>query len=397
MRKNWQTDLVGRVVALLVVLQWATFQLLLRNWDRVEVAARFFLGNDFAYLYSAAGYFLSGTSPYTERNFIPLPPALYLPIALHHLSFWNASIAFRTISFILVMAAMLWLCYQLRLKAVNFALVIVISLTYAPFYSVLAGGNLDALMLTLLIFSCARSVELRGAFLGMSIGTKFYSALILPVLVVRRRWREALWAVAVLMLLLLPFARYVPEAFSSVLHRTGTLRLAGNESPAVLFILIFGESHVWLWRSCYVLLWGGTLLTRLAADWIGKTNGDDERFRTLEYLPWMAAAPLLVLTYTGTILLPMVALLIRRNQERKLSAAEWITAVGFLLTGAYPTVLSHLLSGLGIASRSVETITIAVAPLGVSAILIGSSLVAIGTLREVRSGNQSGMAGGTVP
>jgi hypothetical protein len=371
-----RTTAVGRAVALLAVAQWVFFQILLRNWDRVEVAARFYLGNDFEYLYKAAGLFLSGKSPYGEQSFIPLPPALYLPMALHHLSFWNALIAFRTINFVLVVAAMLWLCHQLRLNLLNSALVLVISLTYAPFYSLLAGGNLDGLMLVLMVFACARNKWLRGAFLGLSIGTKLYSALLLPVLVLRRRWREAVWAIAILVLVMLPFLPYWAEAFSSVLHRSSTLRLDGNESPAVLFILLFGKTHVWLWRSCYLLLWGGTLLTKMAADWGAPADGEEERFRTLEYLPWMAGAPLLVFTYTGTILLPVMALLIQRNQDRKLWWAEWLTAAGFALTGIYPMVLSMMLPG-----RLVTTVMMIAAPLGISAMLIGSSAVRTGRVR----------------
>lgn len=384
-----RTALAGRVVALLAVGQWVFFQLLLRTWDRIEVAARFFLGNDFAYLYNAAGLFLSGKSPYGERSFIPLPPALYLPIALHDLSFWNALIAFRTINFVLVVGAMLWLCHQLRLSLLNSALVLVISLTYGPFYSLLAGGNLDGLMLVLIVFACARNAWLRGTFLGLSIGTKLYSALLLPVLLLRRRWREAVWAVAVLVLAMLPFLPYWPEAFSSVLHRSSTLRLDGNQSPAVLFIVLFGKTRVWLWRSCYVSLWGGTLLIKLAVDWADRAEDEEERFRGLDYLPWMAAAPLLVFIYTGTILLPVMALLIQKNQERRLSWSEWLIVAGFALTGIYPTVISELLSKVFAPGQFVSTIMTLTAPLGISAMLIGSSAVAAGTLRLRRSANHT--------
>ncbi|HEU5404214.1 MAG TPA: glycosyltransferase 87 family protein [Terriglobales bacterium] len=374
-----RTSPAGRVIAVLAVAQWVVFQVLLRSWDRVEVAARFFLGNDFAYLYNAAGLFLSGKSPYGERNFIPLPPALYLPMALHHLASWNALIAFRTINFVLVVAAMLWLCRELKLNLLNSALVLVITVTYGPFYSLLAGGNLDGLMLVLMVLACARRVWLRGAFLGFSIGTKLYSALLLPVLLLRRRWREALWAIVVLGVAMLPFVAYWPEAFSSVLHRSSTIRLGstlrldGNESPAVLFILLFGQTKVWLWRSCYVALWGGTLLMKMVADWADRSKGEEERFRGLEYLPWMAAAPLLVFTYTGTILLPLMALLIRKNQERGLSWAEWVIGAGFVPTGLYPVVLSQLLP----RGQYVATITMVAAPLGIAAMMVGMGAAAV--------------------
>jgi hypothetical protein len=375
-----KTGVVGRIIALLFGAQWLVFQVMLRDWDRVEVAARFFLGNDFADLYDAAGYFVSGRSPYLNANFITPPPSLYLPVLLHHLSFWNALIVFRTIGFILVVAAILWLCRELHLNLLNSALMIAIALTYGPFYTVLVGGNLDALMLAFLVFACARKVAVRGIFLGLSIGTKLYSLLLIPVLLLRRRWKEAFWALGALAALLLPFLPYLPNAFSSVLHRASRLRLDSNESPAVLFILLFGQNRVWAWRSCYILLWGGTLMARLVADSRNIGDLESERFRALDYLPWMAAAPVLVFTYTGTILLPVIACLVRKNQDRSLYWEEWITVLGFLLTGFYSFVahwaFSSLLPILGIANKNLDNILIAVAPLGISAILIGSSLAA---------------------
>ena len=386
-RANSVIAMAGRIVAGLFVAQWVFFQLMLRNWDRVEVAARFFLGNDFAYLYNAAGYYLSGASPYKETSFIPLPPALYLPMALHHLSFWNAFIAFRVVTFVLVVVAIVWLSRQLKLNLLNTALILAITLTYAPFYALLTGGNLDGLMMAFLVFACARSVAASGSFLGLSIGTKFYSILLVPVLIVRRQWRELLWAIAVLCVLLLPFISYIPDAFASVFHRTSVLRLSGNESPAVLFIVLFGEKRIWAWRSCYVALWGGTLLIRLLADWVTAPSCDidKERFRTLDYLPWMAGAPVLVFTYTGTILLPVMARLLRNNQERRLFGSERIIVSGFLLTGIYPFVASEILTGvaplLHLHQGATEALMNCIAPLGISAILIGSGLQAWRTFR----------------
>ena len=365
------------MIALLFVAQFAYLQYAIRNWKETDFSAFFFLGNDFTFLYNAAGHFFSGTSPYLEKNFVPLPSALYLPMLLHPLPFWDAVFAYRLICFVLVVIAILWLCRQLGLTFINSALLLVITVTYGPFYTLLAGGNLDALMLVFLVFACAKQVWMRGAFLGLSIGTKFYSLLLLPILLLRRRWREVCWALAVLILLLLPFSRYLPDALTSVSHRTSTLRLQGNESPAVLFILLFGEKNVWLWRSCYVLLWGGTLLVRMAADALAQASTDDERFRALEYLPWMAAAPVLVFTYTGTILLAFIALIVRKNQDHKLNWPDWLIVAGFLITGIFPFIASQaantILRFLGVGLRGVPTILMLLPPLGISAILLGSS------------------------
>jgi hypothetical protein len=368
-------DSLARTIALLFVTQFLVMQFLVRHWQQLSFEEYFWIGNDFSFLYSGAGFFLSGNSPYSEPNFIPLPPALYLPMALHHFSFWGAFTAFRTITFLLVLAALLWLCRQLQVHLVNTALILVIALTYGPFYTLLAGGNLDGLMLAMLVFGCTGSERLRGALLGLSIGTKLYSLVLIPVLALRRRWLEIGWAVGTLVLLLLPFLRYWPDALSTAFHRTSVLRLGGNESPAVLFILLFGEHRAWAWKICYVLLWGGTLLARMARDVRNGSDPDYERFSTLAYLPWMAAAPVLVFSYTGTILLPVVVCLVRKNQSRSLHWAEWVSVAGFLLTGVYPALympLLHLLAKL--TSLQIEHFSRVIAPIGIAAMLVGGSL-----------------------
>jgi hypothetical protein len=302
-------------------------------------------------------------------------------LLLHDFSFWNALIAFRAACFLLVVVTMLWLCHELHLNILNSALVLVITLTYVPFYSVLVGGNLDALMLTFLVFACARKEAVQGILLGFAIGTKFYALLLIPILALHRRWREILWTLATLAVLLVPFLHYLPEAFSSVLHRTSVLRLDSNESPAVLFILLFGQKRVWAWASGYALLWGGTLLVRVIGDLRNITDDGHERWRALDYIPWMAGAPVLVFTYTGTILLPVVACLIRKNQKQALNWAEWLTISGFVLTGVYPFIsgqaLSFVFSILGVPLSWMHNTLLVIAPLGVSAILAGSSMAAL--------------------
>jgi hypothetical protein len=367
-----------RLLAALFVAQFLLLRILVATWHRLTFEEYFWLGNDFEFLYNGAGLFLSGKSPYLEPNFVPLPPALYLPMALHPLSFWDAFIAFRIITFCLMVGALLWLCREIRLTLVSSALLLLIALTYGPVHTLLAGGNLDGLMLPLLVFACASDARIRGVFLGLSIGTKLYSVLLIPLFLLRRRWREVIWALVTLTILLLPFFRYWPGAFSSAFHRTSALRLNGNESPAVLFILLFGASRVWAWRFCYILLWGGTLVVRYAAGRRFAPRPDQERFAALDYLPWMAAAPVLVFTYTAVILLPVIVLMARENQTRNLRWAEWISVSGFLLTGIYPAMYRPLFEFLSLSPHwngpLEQWTTMAIAPFGLSAMLVGGSL-----------------------
>ena len=75
-----------------------------------------------------------------------------------------------------------------------------------------------------------------------------------------------LLGVAVLAAVLLPFAPHLPAALHSVTHRTGYYVAKGNPRQALLFIECFGFSRNWLWRTCYLVLWAGTLLLRLLHD-----------------------------------------------------------------------------------------------------------------------------------
>ena len=381
-----KVDSVARITALVFAGQLLILQTMVWVRGGLTLPEYFFLGNDFEYLYNGAGLFLSGRNPYLEPNFVPLPSALYLPMLLHPMSFWMAAAVFRTICLVGVVAAMFWLCREFRLSAVNTALVVLAALTYGPLYIVLVGGNLDALMLTLLIFTCVRPVFLRGIFLGLSIATKFYSLLLIPVLALRRRWLETTIALGTVVLLLLPFAHYWPNALASLSHRTSVVRLDSNQSPAVLFILLFGANRVWAWRACYFLLWGGTLALQAVAD-VRKRHEEGERFASLSYIPWMAAAPVLVFTYTGTILLPLIVCLARTNQIRSLRWPERLTLAGILATGLYPALYRPLLvsifRGIGLpAERLVNSISLVVAPIGISAILIGSAWAAWKTREE---------------
>jgi hypothetical protein len=351
-----------------------------------HLADAFRYGDDFKYFYDAAGHFLSGRSPYLEPGFIPLPSALIAPLALHSLPYHRAAAAYSIINGLLVACVMLWLFRALRLNLANSALVMLITLTYGPAYSSIGEGNLDVLMLVLLVATCARNSTLRATAWGLSIATKFYSLLLLPVWAVQRRWREILIGLAVFTLVLLPFAPYVGHGFHSVTHRTATLRIVGNQSPAVLFIQIFGVDHKWLWRGCYLLLWAGTLLPRLLrdarADGRNPESGNHRRWQTLHYLPWMASAPVLVFYYTSVILLPFIALLVAINQERPLRRVEWLSVVGFILTGLYAWVFNSLLPAPSPTLTHSEPVLRALTPLGISLLLIGCAVAAFHELRS---------------
>jgi hypothetical protein len=358
----------ARLIAFVLLVQWLLLVYVLRFSPGTRIAP--FSGDDFIFFYSAAGYFLSGHSPYLESGFIPLPSALMVPLALHWMPYARAASAYKVINGAVVIAAMLWLCRELRLTRANAALVMVITLTYGPFYSVVGEGNLDALMMALLVASCARHRLVRAVALGLSIGTKFYSLLLLPVWVVQRRWREILLGAAVLAMMLLPFAPYLADALHRVTQRTAIFFIVGNQSPAVLFVDWFGYKRKWLWHSCYAALWGGTLLLRLVCDACGEGE-EQRRWLALKYLPWMASAPILVFYYTSVILLPFGALLVAVNQQRSLRRFEWLMVLGFILTGLYPLVFNLDLIW------PFEPLFKVLAPIGLTLILVGNGATAL--------------------
>ncbi len=360
-----KSNFTARLITFVLLAQW-----LLMLAFAGPRTAHFRFGDDFVLLFSAAGHFLSGHSPYLERWFIPLPSALMAPLALHWMHYAGAATAFKVINGTVMTAAMLWLCRELELTCANAVLVMVITLTYGPFYSAVGEGNLDALMMGLLVATCARNRLIAAAALGISIGTKFYSLLLLPVWAVQRRWREILVAGGVLAIILLPFAPYLGDAFHSITRRTGTFCIIGNQSPAVLFFDWFGIGRKWAWLGCYVALWGGTLLLQMLRN-ASNEREEQRRWTALRYAPWMASAPILVFYYTSVILLPFCALMVATNQRRPLRRAEWLVVVGFILTGLYPWVFHLELA------YPFDLLVQASAPLGVTLVLAGSGMTAL--------------------
>ena len=365
-----------RLIAVVFLWQWLLLEYVLLLYPGSRING-FMIGDDFAILYRAAGHFLSGQSPYIDPTFIPLPSALLVPLALHPMPYARAAGAFMIINATVVIAAMLWLCRALRLNRTNALLVMAITLTYGPAYSALGEGNLDALMAALLVACCARHQVIRIAAWGLSIGTKFYTLLLLPVWTLQRRWREVLLGVAVLAAVLLPFWPNLPAAFHSLTHRTGYYFAKGNQSPALLFIECFGFSRKWLWRACYLGLWAGTLLPRLLRDFAADVPQDQRRWQTLKYIPWMASAPILVLYYTGVILLPFMAMLVATNQQRPLRRAEWLMVIGFIFTGLYPWIFNLIMAFPDPVLAHFDFLFRALAPFGLALILVGNGLTAL--------------------
>ncbi len=367
-----------RLAALIFIWErlWLEYVLLLYPGPHI---AGFTFGDDFILLHTSAGLVLAGRNPYFEP-ISPLPSAFLVPLALHALTYAHAFLTFKFINAGVVLAAMLWLCRELRLSRTNIIFVLLITLVYGPASSIVGEGNLDALMAGLLVAACSRHRWLGAVAWGLSIGTKFYSLLLLPIYAMQRRWKDILFALTALAIVLLPFLRWLPEWLHAITGRTSTFFITGNVSPAVLFIDLFGLQRRNLWRVCYLLLWGGTLAVRI---WRDRTPSPERvRWQPLYYIPWMAAAPLLVYYYTGVILLPFVALLAATNQRRPLRATEWLIGFGFLLTGIYPWVFNLVLPFPDPFLQRHDVALRAIVPLGIALMLLGNAFAPIDDPRE---------------
>jgi drug/metabolite transporter (DMT)-like permease len=134
-----------------------------------------------------------------------------------------------------------------------------------------------------------------------------------------------------------------------------------------------------------VLLWGGTLLAKLVRDAKRTRDPEMERFAVLTCVPWMASAPLLVFTYTASILLPLLPLSAKTAEKRKLGVPEWLVVVGFVMTGLYPPLYIHALRVAGLSAGQVQAVANVMPPLALAVMICGAGWAEWLQAREIAS------------
>ena len=305
----------------------AVYLLLMREGSSSGLLAQTF---DFGYFYNGARAWLAGRDPYREFGFITPPPSLLIPSLFARLSLARATTVFLVCNLVLIPLALWWYAGALRLPLRERALFLIASALFISAQQSVRGGNMDGLMLVLLIAAFSVRRRLWGApWLAASITLKLYSIILVPVALRRRQWSFAAFTALAALLLLLPFHGLWRPSVHALLARNGGYSPA-SISPAPLFAMLQGDvsrsgSHL------YMVFWVVTFFLALYRD----SSRELSPHALARYVPWMLALPALVFSYVGVLATAVLASLLATAHRRPLRRAEQCVFLGFLLLGIH--------------------------------------------------------------
>ena len=321
----------GGQVLLLYVVHWV-YQ------SGSGVISTFFESYDFVYFYNGARAWRDGHNPYTSHGFVTPPLSLLIPRALSGLTMSQATRCFLWLNLLLAPVALWWQARRLELPARELTMFGAVVFLFISTHESIRGGNMDALMLVLLIAAFAARRKAAGAAaLATSIGLKVYSVILLPVLLRRRQWRYAGMASGWLLLMMLPFVRLWSSALHALLTRDARF-LQMSIAPPTLFFTFAGDVTPFDRRLC-LLFWLASFAVVLWRD----RNRDLGPLTAARYVPWMLAWPALVFSYEGILALLVLIALVATALRRPLRWAEYGIFTGFLLLGIHVEHVTELL------------------------------------------------------
>ncbi len=330
---------------------------------------------DIAFFRDGARVWLMGGNPYLMNGFVTPPPSLLFSLPLVP---WSRPL----VDHLLLAANILLLAWALRrysaalgLRLRDQALVLLAAAIFFSTQESVREGNLDVLMLCLLVVAFTARGDGGAIALGASIGVKAYSAVFLPVLLRLRQWRAAALTVATVGVLMLPFYQLWLTAYHALQFRGG--RVWGiSIAPASLVLPFLGGDA----RREIVASW--LLMELLVASFLIALLRDRSRRVTPQtlarYAPWMLSAPSLVFSYVGVQALPVLAFLLATARRRALRSAEWCTFSGFLLLGIHMERIVCTLPVAETVLRQIRDHAAMVQALGVVLMIVGSALTPCG-------------------
>lgn len=292
---------------------------------------------DYRDLYLATWAWLHGINPYlASSRFVTPPPSLLATLPFQWLSV-NAGAFFFFLTNIAVIAAAVWkLCGVYHLTSRERLLFYGVVAIYYPALYLIADGNLDGLMLGLVVIAIfAQNSILRAVALGLSISLKVYSTLLLVVLAAARKWKQAALSLGALVLAMAPFWFLFAGYIGSEHARTAKVFTEQNISPFAMVAdivlskriavhlpyAVFPAAYLMVWLASY-----GYMLYR--------SRNASLTTRMLYSLAWTLAMPLQVFPHTGLMLLPLLALKIREIGDRgSTTLPDRLFLTGFCMVG----------------------------------------------------------------
>jgi len=315
-------------------------------------------GLDFGYFHTAARAWLAGRDPYTVRDFVTPPLSLLVPALLARLSLARATFVFLCCNAVLLPLSLWWYSGALRLQTLHRLLFLAAAAVFISAQESARGGNMDTLILALLIAAFCAPQRLRRAAqrypqapeppttalssapaiaLAAAIAIKLYPILLLPVAIRRRQWRFAALTIGALVIFLLPFFPYWHSALHALFTRNARFAPA-SIAPMTLFYSL-AETTNSLARTICFALWAITFAWALYRD----KEFHLSPLTLARYTPWMLAWPALVFSYQGVLALTVLASLLATAGQRPLRAAERASFIGFLLLGIHIEQVTNMM------------------------------------------------------
>ncbi len=321
---------------------------------------------------------MHGNNPYLDR-FVTPPPSLLATLPLQYFGLVLASFLFLIINSTIVVASLRSVCNWFKMSQRESLLLLGIASLYFPVIFLLQRGNLDGIMLGLILVSVfAKNRTIRAIALGLSISFKIYSVLLLAPLMLARQWKRVMLALLTLVLLILAFHSQLGRFAAAQTQRSAELLGAENLCPIEMVLpanVTVVTQHYILKRAvtfAYLALWIASYALMLF-----RQRDSDLATKSVYSFAWMLAMPLQVFPYTGVLLLPLLALKSREMADRGfLVIPDHLFLIGFFLTGFQQTAFSGYVH-FAPAIRIFNTLN----PLG-TALVIGSLVLQASKSKE---------------
>jgi hypothetical protein len=334
---------------------------------------------------------LHGVNPYINIRFFTPPPSLLVALPFQIFSSVMGCILFLIIDLLIVIVSIDSICRYFKMTQRESNLFLGIAFIYFPVIFLLERGNLDGIMLGLILISIfAKNRLIKEIALSLSIGFKVYSILLLAPLLLARLWKRVIAVFLLLALLMLPFHSLLWSFVQSQTRRSAELLGAENICPVGILSPInvttaqqhYALSHVV--TLVYLAFWLATYAIMLF-----RNRESDLTVKAVYSLAWMLAMPLQVFPYTGVLLLPVLALKCREMAERGLiTIPDRLFLIGFCLVGFQQTAFSSYFGFPLVASLFPHAVRFfdSINPLGTALVIVSLVLSSSNRKKQADAG-----------
>jgi hypothetical protein len=383
--------LLGVFFALFVQLQLILFISMLSGTTAVFLSRAKFQW-DFPDLFHATSDWLHGINPYLNVRIVTPPPSVLATLLLQPFTIDTAAVLFLIVN-LTILAASLWsICSWLRMNQRESLLLFGIASMFFPVIFFVASGNLDGMMLGLMLVSLlARNRFLRASALSLSICFKAYSILLLFPFLLARQWKRVMATLALMLLLFLSFHSLFWEFIVAQTRRSTELRGQENLCPIGGVAHYFALDHAHAAAVVYLMAAYLALWIASYAFMLFRNRGAGLTAQAVYSFAWMLALPLAVFPYTGVLLLPLLALRSHEIAEKGFAAIpDRLFLIGFCLVGFQQTAMSSFFP----AHPHQMWLFYAVNPLGTALVILSlvlqSSRPGVGGQKLVPAGGTRG-------